>query len=184
MDASIITKVSRAGMWFGVLVLVLGLVAFSAPRQTGMTLTAIIGILFVLGGLARCAFAWMSTTWGDSILRLLFGILMVIVGGMAIAEPQMGLQIITTAVIIYLIVDGISQIVFSFALPPAYGGTWLILGGIASIVLGVLIWKEIPWSGEEALAKLLGIKLMIDAIGILGVSWAAKSAGKSLSPAP
>jgi uncharacterized membrane protein HdeD (DUF308 family) len=169
-------------MWFGVILLILGLVAFFAPRQMGMTLTVIVGILFVLGGLARMSFAWMSTSWGDSILRLLFGILMVIVGGMAIAEPQVGLQIITTAAIIYLIVDGLSQIAFSFALPPAYGGTWLILGGIASIVLGVLIWQEIPWSGDEALAKLLGLKLMIDALAILGVSRAAQSAGKSVSP--
>ena len=41
------------------------------------------------------------------------------------------------------------------------GRAWLLFGGIASILLGTMIWRQFPLSGTWAIGVLLGVKLLI-----------------------
>ena len=164
----------------GLGLIVLGIIVLIYPQQSGMTVTVVVGALLLIGGLLRLAFAWLSVSWGDAFLRFLFGLLAVVAGGYMVVQPAAGLQLLTLVVIIYLLADGISEIIFALRVPPATGGTMVMLGGALTVLLGVLLWLGWPWSGENAIGLLIGIKLLLDGAVLVGIGMTARRGLKEL----
>ncbi len=160
----------------GVGLLVLGAIAIWAPEVTGMTVSVIVGIVLILGGIVRTAFAWIATGWGSLFLRVAVGILTIIAGGYMIMQPDVGSQALAVVLVFYLFADGITSLIFATRLPPAVGGAWMMLGAIASLVIGVLMWMQWPAAGELAVGILIGIKLILDGVTLIGVGSVAKAA--------
>ncbi len=160
----------------GAVMVVLGLLACYAPQMTGMTVSVIVGVLLVIGGILRTSFAWLATGWGSLFLRLAVGILSISAGGYMIMNPGEGAQALSMVLVIYLLVDGITSLVFAFRLPPAAGGIWVILGAVGSLLVAILMWTNWPAAGELAIGVLIGIKLILDGITLIGVGSAARSA--------
>jgi len=163
---------------FAVVLIVLGVLSILLPAYIGLTITVIIGILFVIGGALRTIFAFITTSWGSAILRFLFGLVMLLGGIWLIANPEMGMTTLTIILAIMFVVDGISEVMFSFFLKPIGGGTIMLLDGIFSIVLGILIFAKWPASGEWAIGLLVGIKLVIDGIALLTLGMVSKKAAQ------
>jgi uncharacterized membrane protein HdeD (DUF308 family) len=139
-----------------------------------MTITVILGVLFIIGGALRTTFAFVTTSWGSAILRFLFGLVMFFGGIWLIMNPEMGMATLTIVLAVMFIIDGISEVTFSFFLKPVGGGTIMLLDGIFSIVLGILIFAKWPASGEWAIGLLVGIKLVIDGIALLTLGMVSK----------
>lgn len=180
MDASNLLKpVAMIGGFIrllGVGLLVLGAIAIWAPEATGMTVSVIVGIVLILGGIVRTAFAWIATGWGSLFLRVAVGILTIIAGGYMIMQPDVGSQALAVVLVFYLFADGITSLIFAMRLPPAAGGAWMMLGAIASLVIGVLMWMQWPAAGELAVGILIGIKLILDGVTLIGVGSVARAA--------
>ncbi len=98
-----------------------------------------------------------------------------------IADPALGLQAVTIVAFVYLIADGVTQILFALRLPPGTGGIWILLGGALSVVLGVLIWRGWPFAGDQAVGILIGVKLIIDGIALIAWASVARAAGAAIS---
>ena len=62
---------------------------------------------------------------------------------------------------------------------PDRGWGWLLFGGIVSLLLGLLIWREFPLSGTWAVGVLVGVKLLFAGLSIVTVGSAVRSAGKA-----
>ena len=150
MNASPIAKVTKPFILLGIGLVVLGALSIYAPQQSGMTVGVLVGIFLVLSGLFRTAVFWIATSWGSAFLRLILGMLAVVAGIVMIADPALGLHAITIVAIIYLVADGVTQVLFALRLPPGAGGIWIMLTGVVSVVLGVLIWREWPFAGDQA----------------------------------
>jgi uncharacterized membrane protein HdeD (DUF308 family) len=179
--ASPIAKVTKPFIVLGIGLIALGALSIYAPQQSGMTVGVLIGIFLLVSGLFRTSLFWIARSWGSALLRLLMGVLAVVAGGMMIADPALGLQAITIVAILYLIADGVSQFVFAVRLPPAAGGVWIMLGGIVSVLLGILIWRGWPVTGEQAVGLFIGIKLILDGIALIAVAAAARVVGGAIS---
>ena len=173
-----LTSASKKIIIFAVVLIVLGVLSILLPAYIGLTITVIIGILFVIGGALRTTFAFITTSWGSAILRFLFGLVMLLGGIWLIANPEMGMTTLTIILAIMFIVDGISEVMFSFFIKPIGGGTIMLLDGIFSIVLGILIFAKWPASGEWAIGLLVGIKLVIDGIALLTLGMVSKKAAQ------
>jgi uncharacterized membrane protein HdeD (DUF308 family) len=117
----------------------------------------------------------MSLGWGSTFLRGLVGVLTIIAGGYMIARPEAGSQALAMVLVFYLFADGISSLIFAFRLPPAAGGVWVMMGAVASLLVGVLMWRQWPLAGELAIGVLIGIKLILDGTELIGVGSAAKA---------
>ena len=170
-----IAKIGGLVRLFGVGLLILGGLSIYAPQASGMTVSVIVGIVLILGGILRTAFAWLSPGWGSLFMKMLVGILTIIAGGYMIARPEAGSQALAVVLVFYLIVDGITTLIIATRLPPAAGGAWMMIGAIASLLIGVLMWMQWPASGELALGVLIGIKLILDGVTLIGVGSAAKA---------
>ncbi len=172
-----IAKIGGLVRLFGVGLLILGGLSIYAPQASGMTVSVIVGIVLILGGILRTAFAWLSPGWGSLFMKMLVGILTIIAGGYMIARPEAGSQALAVVLVFYLIVDGITTLIIATRLPPVAGGAWMMVGAIASLLIGVLMWMQWPASGELALGVLIGIKLILDGVTLIGVGSAAKAVG-------
>lgn len=160
-----ITKKSfKKVMIIGLLIATLGAVALFYPEGFGKISVTAIGILMIFAGFLRLTFAIASFSWGAMLSRYLYGIVMIIGGVWVIGNPDMGLEALTIVMAVYFIIDGLTQLMYSFSLMPIGGGLFLLLSGIIGVGLGVLIFTEFPESSSYAIGIYLGIKLLIDGL--------------------
>ncbi len=140
-----------------------------------MTVSVVVGVLLIFGGILRTSFAWISVGWGSLFLRAAAGVLTILAGGYMIMRPAEGSQVLALVLVFYLLADGITSFIFSIKLPPAVGSAWVMLGAVASLIIGILIWRQWPLSGELAIGVLIGIKLILDGVELFAVGATTKA---------
>jgi len=156
---------------FGIIAIILGILAMIAPVVAGLSIALFLGVLVVIGGIVRLVWAFQAGSLGEGILKFLLAGLTLVCGMMLVANPLFASGFLTILLSLYFIVDGVSEI--AVGLGTRRG--WFIFAGAVSILLGVLLWAQFPLSGAWALGILLGIKLLfIGLIMIMGGS-AARS---------
>ena len=165
--AHAIKKDSTMLLILGVLTVILGVFAMMAPGMTGMTVAVMIGMLLIIAGIARTIFAFKAKSWGKGILVFLLGLLTLLVGAYMIFRPGVALASLTLFLAAYFIVDGIFEIIEAFDLKPIDGWGWMLFGGIVSILLGFMIWRQWPISGIWAIGILVGIKLIFGCVELI-----------------
>jgi uncharacterized membrane protein HdeD (DUF308 family) len=173
-----LAKISEIGSKvrnLGIVLIVLGALSIWAPQVSGKTLAVVIGLLLVLGGIGRTMFSWIAPSWGSALLRAAVGVLTVIAGVYMLMQPEVGSRALAIVLMIYLFADGITSLIMALRMPPVVSGGWMLLGALASIALGVLMWMQWPASGELAVGVLIGIKLILDGISLIGLGVTAKA---------
>ena len=165
----------------GLILVVLGLLAIFVPNFVGMSIGVLVGVFLLLSGLVRVTFAWAAAAWGSALLRFALGVLTMVAGGVMVAQPGTALRVIVIVAIVYFIVDGATSVLFALRLPPAAGGTSVILSGIVSLALGVMLWRDWPLPGEQMLGIYIGAKVLIDGIVMLLISRGVRAIDEALS---
>ena len=162
--SAVVEKSFKKIMILGILIAILGVIALIYPEGFGKVSVKTIGIFMIIGGLLRLTFAITSFSMGALFSRYVYGILMIIGGLWVVGNPDMGLEALTIVMAVYFIIDGLTQLMYSFSLMPIGGGLFLLLSGIVGIGLGVLIFMNFPESSSYVIGIYLGIKLLIDGI--------------------
>ncbi len=153
---------------FGVLAIILGLLTIAMPALAGTSVLIILGVLVLAAGIARIIWAFGSGTVGKGIVMFAIGLLTALCGVSLIANPLFASGLLSIFLAVYLVVDGLTEIVAGLKRKPGSGWGWLLVGGIVSILLGVMLWKQFPLSGIWAIGVLLGIKLCF--IGLIMIT--------------
>lgn len=177
--AKAIKKDSTALMIFGIITIILGVLSMMAPLMAGIAVALSVGILLIMAGIIRTLFAFKCKSWGKGILVFLLGLLTLAVGFYMVSRPGAALVTLTLFLAAYFVVDGIFEIIEAFDLKPIQGWGWMLFGGIVSIMLGIMIWRQWPVSGAWAIGILFGIKLVFAGFAMTGIG----AAGRSLSGA-
>ena len=151
---------SRTGIVLGIATIILGALAMLMPMVSGLAATALVAVFLIAGGIARTIFAFKAGSFGKGVLVLLFGGLSIVCGVVMLFRPILGLASLTMVLAAYFAVDGIFEIVAGFKVRRSKGWFWLIIGGVASLVLAYLIWRELPVSGAWAVGILVGVRLI------------------------
>ena len=153
---------------FGVITIILGILAMLAPGLTGMSVVLLVGIFVIGGGIVRMIWAFQAGSLGRGVLMFAIGGLTSLCGIVLVANPIFGAGVLTIILGIYFVADGICEIAASFQLKPNSGWGWMLFAGIVSIVFGVMIWGQFPLSGAWAIGILLGIKLFF--VGLIMIT--------------
>jgi len=156
---------------FGIIAIILGILAMAAPVLTGLSIALLLGFLVVVGGVVRLVWAFQAGSVGEGILKFALAGLTLVCGLLLVANPLFASGFLTILLSLYFIVDGVSEIAVGLGTKRG----WFIFAGVVSVLLGILLWAQFPLSGAWALGILLGIKLLfIGLIMIMGGS-AARS---------
>jgi len=153
-------NVSKNTRLFGVVTIILGVLAIAAPLAVGVSIALLVGLLVLLAGLGRIILVYQSSKEGKDLQGLSIGILMLLCGIILLTDPLLASGLLTIILAAYFIIDGAFEIAAAFRLRPLSGWLWLLTGGIISLLLGIFIWLQYPLSGAWAIGVLLGIKLL------------------------
>jgi uncharacterized membrane protein HdeD (DUF308 family) len=156
-----------------ILLILAGLAAILLPPIMGLGVTLYIGWLLVLSGITHFIFAWKSHTARAVLWEVLVGVVYLCAGGYLILHPLAGLLSLTLFLAIYLLIEGIFEIILAFQITPS-GRPWMILEGAVTIILAVMIWRTWPFSTIWAIGTLVGISMLFSGISRLMFSLACR----------
>lgn len=172
-------KVIRAGLIIGsILSALFGVLILTATGQVLEVVAVLFGIYFIVRGAIRLATGLFSGAFGagSRVLNILIGLLLLVVGVLAVIHPAEILAVIGILIGISWIVDGIVSIVESSKTPSK---SFSIIAGIISVIAGIVVIL-LPLEGVAVLTMIAGIFLLVIAIaqliGAIMISKAAKNA--------
>ncbi len=168
--------------WFialGIILILLGLLAWLDVVAATIASTLIIGVLLIVAGGVQLAHAFAhreiatAGRWFSALIGLLY-----ILGGIAIiAEPIAGSLLLTAFLAACLIVAGITRLIWAGSHRRLRGWWGLLLSGAVTLLVGVLIYLSLPWSGLWALGTLVAIELVIGGVSALSFGLALRRVG-------
>ncbi len=146
----------------GLVAILLGIITLGWPAITLSGLVLLFGAYALLDGIVNIVGAWHASKaherWGVLVLEGIVGIIAAVVTFAWPAITGLALVFIVAA---WAIVTGIFEIVAAVRLRKYIKGEWLlVLGGVASVVFGILLTMS-PLLGALVLAIWLGVYALI-----------------------
>lgn len=163
----------------GVIGIGFGVVAMFSPVATVVALALLWGVWAVIDGVGEIAHAFTPGAQGRFWL-ILMGLISLAAGGFAILSPNVAAVTLTWVLGIWLVARGIFELGGAFA-SSATTPRWLLaIGGVLSIVLGLLFVAN-PGSGAVALAVWLGVTALVWGIAFVATGLALRRASGSVT---
>jgi len=152
----------------GVVAILFGIAAFAMPLLTMLSLVVVFAAFSFVDGVFGIIMAVRGARKGERWMWLLLnGILGIGAAAVAVLWPGITVLAFVFLVAAWALLSGTFMLISAFRLRIDHGRVWLVIGGIASIVLGILLAIS-PfigalvltfWTGAHALV--LGVTLLI-----------------------
>ena len=144
----------------GIAFVVLGTIGlFMAVAFTVATVVAF-GVLLLLGAASQIAQALRAKGWKASLPHLLIAVLYLAGGLIMVLDPVGASGALTLLIGGVLVAVGIMRIVGALQERGAPGWGWLLAGGIASLLLGLLVVAKWPATGLWVIGLLVALELI------------------------
>jgi len=160
---------ARTILTLGIVLVILGILSILAPWASGLAVQALVGLLMIAAGIAWTVLSFHARSWGSGLWEALVGVLSVVCGVIMLGHPLVSLAILTLALAAYFVSAGILRMVFAFHYKPLPGWGWVLFNGVISILLGVLISYQWPFSGIWAIGTLVGIDLLFGGFSLIRI---------------
>lgn len=161
--------------WFlwllaGIVSIVAGIVALANPFAATLTAELLAGYMFTAIGILTFISAFQDQGWGARIWALLLGVLITIFGLSLVMNPFEGVVRLTLIVGILMLVIGIIRIIMAFTPIAAGARGILILAGALSLVLGLMILTNFPYSSAVVLGLFLAVELLSTGVSLVFIA--------------
>jgi uncharacterized membrane protein HdeD (DUF308 family) len=168
-------------MLVGVISVIAGILAIAWPDVTLLALALIAGINLTVLSAFLIGETLADDEAQDKTLRVVLGVLGIIAGLIVIRRPGETLLVLIIAVGIWLVLDGIVDIIRAFLRGEPHR-VLLVLSGLIDAILGIVIlsWPEL---GLGTLAVLIGIGFVVRGIMLMIGAWRLRSAAHELRDA-
>jgi uncharacterized membrane protein HdeD (DUF308 family) len=179
------TSTSLAHNWWafvlrGVFAFLFGLVAIVWPGPTILALTYVFGIYALLDGIFALVTAWRIRGTNRWWVLLVVGLLGIAAGLIAFLSPDVTALALLSVVAAWAILTGILEIVAAIRLRKEIENEWWwVLGGLASIVFGVLlvVW---PQSGLITISWIIGVYAIAFGVSMLLLGFRLRGLNKTV----
>lgn len=180
--AAMATQVERlrsSWIWLAILgavSLIGGVLALANPFAATLAAVFLAGWTFLIFGILQIVQAFGLRGWSGFLWSLLLGVLTTVVGLSLLLHPAAGALSLTMLVAVLFLVLGAVKIMYAFSLRPVSGWGFALLSGIISILLGIMIIADYPWSAAAVLGILLAVELLSNGIFLLMVAFGLRNA--------
>jgi uncharacterized membrane protein HdeD (DUF308 family) len=158
----------------GVSLVVLGFAAIGSPAVATLATVTVFGVLLLAGAAVELVSMIWVRRWGSFLHHLLSGLLYLFLGLVLLERPGLGAAAYTLLLAVFFVASGVARVVFAAA--HKYPGRgWTILSGSVAILLGVLVWRELPESALWVIGTFVGIELVFNGVTWLMLGLAARS---------
>jgi uncharacterized membrane protein HdeD (DUF308 family) len=160
----------------GAILIILGILAIAVPAVATLAIDIYLGWLFLIAGIAGFFAVFSVQDIASFLLSLIPAILSIIIGGLLLRKPAEGALSLTALMVIVFAAEGLFQIVSSIAyrnyMQNSWG--WILLSGIADLVLAGIIIYGWPITANWVLGVLAGVNLITSGLAVVigGSRWA------------
>jgi len=149
--------------WFlvlGILLIVLGIIALVYTPAATLASVLVLGWLMFFSGIVEAVHAFHARGWGGVLLHVAGGALGILIGLLVVTHPVAGALAWTLLFASFLTVIGMFRLIGAIWLRHRSWG-WAVFDATVTLVLGLLLWAGLPWSGLWFLGFALGIALLL-----------------------
>jgi uncharacterized membrane protein HdeD (DUF308 family) len=155
----------------GVLAIAAGVVAILVPAVASVGTALFIGWVLLLASVAIAVDAFAAHGLGGKLLRILVAVVTFAAGLYLLVSPLEGTFTLTVMLVLWFVGVGIARMATGIAELGTPGAGYTIAAGAMSLLLGVLIARELPSSADWAIGLLVGIDFFVYGVLCLGRAW-------------
>ena len=160
----------------GILLILLGCAALVLPLIAGLAFTLLFGWLFLLLGAAGLASTFAMRQAPGFWWSLISAILTILLGGLLLFFPGLGLVSLTYLLIAFFVAEGIVTIMYALEhrrdMSQRWG--WMLLSGVVDLFVAFIILIGLPGSFAWALGLIVGINLLFGGAAMVSMALAAR----------
>jgi uncharacterized membrane protein HdeD (DUF308 family) len=172
----------RLFLFQGIVMIILGVLALMAPATATVAVDVYVGVLFLISGFTGLVAMFSANDAPAFFWTLITAALSLIVGVILIWKPDTGVVSLTAVLTAFFIAEGVFQIVGSFSyrdvIPNSWG--WMLVSGIADLVLAGIVIYAWPNSTFWTLGLVVGINLITSGAAIVFTAIEARNFARSL----
>ena len=159
----------------GIGCVIVGLLAVAIPIAASISVAVLTGWILLIAGAIQLGYGVRTRMWW----RVLMAALAVVAGGLILIFPLEGTITLTMVLVAWFWASGATRLVAWWQTRGTEGSWMLPVGGVLSIVLGSLIWADLPSSAAWAIGLLVGIDLVFTGSGLIMAALAARRLPKT-----
>lgn len=163
---------------FGILSVILGTVGLGMLPYLTVAGVTFFGILLAVGGGFQLVDAFKCKGWKGTLINVLIGLIYLATGLIIAIDPLRAAVVLTFLLGIVLIVVGVLRIGVAFQHKGTKGWIWGLVGGILSILLGLLVLSGWPVSGIWVIGLVIAVELIINGWTYVFAGLAARNIGR------
>lgn len=184
MESTLAAISDKWWLWLvrGILAIILGIIALAQPGAALVGLTIWLGAYFLVDGVVSLFHGFGEQPEGRSRWPLIIWGVIGILAGLTIFTNPFG-SVLTLGVIIgiWAIIFGVMEVVNGIRMREVIDNEfWLILGGIASVIFGILMLTNVL-AGLLAVAWVIGIWALVVGVTLVLLSFRIKGMGDRLA---
>jgi uncharacterized membrane protein HdeD (DUF308 family) len=160
----------------GAVMVILGVLAICAPVAASIAVAIYVGWLLLISGVVGLI-AIVSTHHVHAFLwSLITAALSVVIGVLLVLMPVQGAISLTIVLTAFFIAEGVFQTTVAIASRNVMAGTWvwMLLSGIADLVLAAIIIAGWPGTAVWALGLLVGVNLLTSGWAVVVAAFAGR----------
>ncbi|MGI9400030.1 MAG: HdeD family acid-resistance protein [Rhizobiaceae bacterium] len=174
--------IKRHSFWYlaqGILMVLAGLVALIFPLVSSVAVIFLLGWLLIISGILQGISLIGASNVPHFWLQLISVVLSIVVGFLFLRNPGDGLLALTLLLIVFFIVGGMSKVIFALTIRPFPDWGWVLASGLVGIVLGLILFSQMPISATWLLGLLFGIQLLCEGGALAYMAWNVRKDGQS-----
>lgn len=163
-------------MFMGILLVALGAVGLYMSGLTTLVSVFYIGVMLLAGGVLILIDVFKAEGWKAKFWDVLIALAYIAAGIIMIANPGASAVWFTMFIAAFLLVSGAARIIIGLQIRSEVSGWgWTVAGGIASILLALMIFAKWPSSSVWVIGMFVAIEMIMQGISMISIARAAKA---------
>ena len=159
----------------GIVMVILGVIGLGMTVLFNEIVVMYFGFLLLFGSGVQLMQAFRAEAWKGRVWHVLIALVYIVGGIIAVTEPVIAGMTLALLIAWTLIVIGVLRLFMALQMRGANGWLWTLLGGVLSVVLGVMIINEWPQSGLWVIGLFVAIEILFAGWSQIMIALAARN---------
>ncbi len=177
-------RASGTSILLSIVLIIFGVLAIALPIISSLGVAIVIGWLVIFAGVAQLFHAFQSKGIGHIVWKILVAAFYLVAGANLIARPALGAAGLSLVLGIFLIAEGIADVIAYFATRKSGSSLWVLLDGIITLALGFMIWNHWPSGSLWIIGTFVGISMVMTGITRLMMALAVRKLASDIDDRP
>jgi uncharacterized membrane protein HdeD (DUF308 family) len=161
----------------GIVLVVFGAIAVVLPGIAALTVTILLGWLFLFSGILGLA----TTIWMRQLpgfwWSLLSALLAIVTGVALLVWPFGGVLSLTLVLAVFFVIEGVASIMYALDHRREFTGRWgwMLASGVIDLLLAMLILVGFPGTASWAIGLLVGINMLMGGVALMAMALHART---------